>query len=119
MRLRSAPAPRSTCAIVGALLTLVEPNFRTWANIQQYFSRFGLTDKLVSLEKTDLESLNLDRQFDIINAEGFIYTVRPESIWIDQFDRHLVENGFFIISYISLYGSFLEILFRQARSDVK
>jgi hypothetical protein len=102
----------------GALLTLIEPNPKSWVNIQQYFSKFGLTDKLISLEKTDLENFNLNRRFDIINAEGFIYTI-PESVWINQFDRHLAENGFFIISYLSSYGYFLEILLKVLYHRVK
>lgn len=96
----------------GANVTLVEPNHKAWPSISSYFERFNLKSKLSSLEKADLESFQTERKFNFVNAEGFIYTVKPDLIWINQFDRILEHDGFFNISYTEFFGSIFELIHR-------
>lgn len=103
----------------GANVTLVEPNPKAWPCILDYFKRFSLQDKLKSLVKTDLESFKTKERFRFVDAEGFIYTVRPASRWISLFNSILGEDGFFIISYCEAFGSFLELILKLIYSRAK
>jgi hypothetical protein len=49
-------------------------------------------------------------KFDVIDAEGFIYTIQPNSAWIKKAAQCLANDGFFIISYMEMYGGFFELL---------
>lgn len=103
----------------GADIVLVEPNTQAHPRIREYFERFKLRPKLISLENSDLESFNTGQKFDFIDAEGFIYTVRPQSVWIELFARILQEDGFFIISYCEALGSLLELLLKLIHARAK
>lgn len=103
----------------GALLTLVEPNPRSWPCIEDYFRKFGLNGNFKSLEKVDLESYKASKKFSFIDAEGFIYTIRPESIWISLFDKILEDNGLFIISYCESFGSMFELMLKLIYSRAR
>jgi hypothetical protein len=98
----------------GASCTLVEPNPKAHPAIKEYFQRYGFSHRLVSLEHADIEGFakhcQLLEEYDIIDAEGFIYTVRPESLWIDLFARLLNDDGLVILSYCEAFGSFIELL---------
>lgn len=103
----------------GASITLVEPNPKAWPYISDYFENFNFKERLVSIEKVALEAFKTEKQFQIIDAEGFIYTIQPESIWIKLFADILQERGFFIISYMEVYGSFIELLHKLIYARVK
>jgi Methyltransferase domain len=102
-------------ALWGAWCTLVEPNPKALPVIEEYFQRFNLKDKLVGLVPSDLKTLAeapdfSARLFDLVVAEGFIYTVKPESLWIEFFSRLVSPDGFVILFYEEAYGSVVEIL---------
>jgi hypothetical protein len=104
-------------ALWGACCTLVEPNPKAHPVIEEYFQRFNLKDKLINLVPSDLKTLaeGYDysaRLFDLVVAEGFIYTVKPESLWIDFFSRLVTPDGFVILFYEEAYGSMMEILLK-------
>lgn len=96
----------------GADVTLVEPNPNSWPIIEAYFKRFQLTDRLVSRSTADLEQFETDARFRFIDAEGFIYTIKPDSIWIGLFQRILDDDGFAVISYMESFGSLLEFVLK-------
>jgi hypothetical protein len=96
----------------GASLTLVEPNPNAWPKISGYFEKFDLKDKLNSLVKTDLEGFQTTEKFQFIDAEAGIFTIKPGSVWIELFDKILEENGLFVISYMEIYGSLLELFLK-------
>lgn len=102
-----------------ASLTLVEPNPNSWPYIENYFKKFGLGDKLKSLVKVSLESFETTEKFRFIDAEGFIYTIRPESIWINLFNQILEKDGFFIIFYMEAYSSLIELILKLVYTRVK
>ncbi len=102
----------------GARLTLVEPNPNAWPKIGAYFDRFGLQDRLRSLERVSVQQYTPpDARFDLVDAEGFIYTVRPEQTWIDLFHRILKPGGVAILSYQERSGSFFEFLMKVVQAQ--
>src|SRR6185312_15035919 len=66
----------------GARMTLAEPNRLAHDRIQAYFARFDVANHLRELVLSDVEGFLSDRRFDIIDAEGFIYTIQPSETWL-------------------------------------
>lgn len=94
----------------GAHLTLVEPNAEAHTYIRRYFSKFGLDACLDDVVAASLLEYSAPHKFDVIDAEGFIYTIQPNSAWIKKTGECLERDGFLIISYMELYGGFIELL---------
>jgi SAM-dependent methyltransferase len=103
----------------GARMTLAEPNRLAHAKIHGYFARFGLTDRLRELAPADVEGFQSDRRFDIIDAEGFIYTIQPSETWLRIFHRLLNPDGCAIISYYERYGGFFELALKAIHAAGK
>jgi SAM-dependent methyltransferase len=103
----------------GAQLTLVEPNRHAHEKIRAYFSRFILTDRLSELILTDVEGFSTGRAFDIVDAEGFIYTVQPTEKWLHIFHRLLKPNGYAIVFYYERYGGFFELALKAIHAAGK
>ena len=94
----------------GAQLTLVEPNLEAHSYIRKYFSKFKLGSYLNDIAATDLLEFSPQQKFDVVDAEGFIYSIKPNSSWIKKVGKCLNYDGFLIISYMELYGGFIELL---------
>src|SRR5438034_4328867 len=95
-------------ALWGADCTLAEPHVRAHAVICEYFQRFGLGDRLVDLSAHDVAgypvpAADTDR-FDVVDAEGFLYTIQPSSIWIDKLGRLLRDDGLAILFEMTTSG---------------
>lgn len=107
----------------GANCRLVEPNSKTHPVIREYFQRFGMGDKLTGLSGLDVrgyaEKPAWDKKFDFVVAEGFIYTVRPESLWIELFSRIVNPDGFVVLFYMEPFGSFFELMLKVVHSRYK
>jgi hypothetical protein len=107
----------------GANCTLVEPNSKAHPVILDYFRQFKLIDRLVHLECLDLSGFAAStaavENYDVVDAEGFIYTVRPWSLWIDLFARLLREDGFVILFYYERFGGFMELLLKAIHACVR
>lgn len=80
----------------GAKLTLVEPSAEAHSYIRSYFSKFGLGARLDDVIAASLLEFSADRKFDVIDAEGFIYTIQPNSAWIKKAGECLQSDGFLI-----------------------
>lgn len=102
----------------GAHLTLVEPNQQAHAYIRNYFSQFQLNDHLDDVIAASLLEFSAQRKFDIIVAEGFIYTIQPTSAWVKKTGEYLESEGFLIISHMELYGAFIELLTKAIYQQV-
>jgi hypothetical protein len=96
----------------GADIALVEPNENAWSTIRGYFDRFGLSNHLKSLTAGDVRDFTSPEQFDIVVAEGFIYTVQPTEAWLDRFARLLPTDGYLVTSYYEASGFFFELLLK-------
>ena len=59
----------------GGRMTLAEPNKMAHDKINAYFSNFGFSDRMREIALADVEGLRSERRFDVVDAEGFIYTV--------------------------------------------
>lgn len=92
----------------GANMTLVEPNPNALTYIHQNFSKFGMTPDTV-VESTLMEFQSSEK-FDIIDAEGFIYTIQPSDMWFRKLGGLLKKDGFLIITYLEKNGSLIELL---------
>jgi hypothetical protein len=103
----------------GAQLTLVEPNLDAHPYIRRYFANFALDAHLDGVVSAALlEYQPPSRKFDVIDAEGFIYTIQPTSAWIAKARDCLEVDGFFIVSYMELYGGFFELLLKAVYQRV-
>ena len=103
----------------GANMTLAEPNRHAHPKIEAYFAHFGLTERLRQLALADVEGFGSDRGFDIIDAEGFIYTVQPSEKWLGIFHRLLNSDGYAVVSYYERYGGFFELALKAIHAAGK
>lgn len=103
----------------GANMTLAEPNRHAHPKIQAYFAHFSLTERLRELALADVEGFRSDRGFDIIDAEGFIYTVQPSEKWLGIFHRLLNPDGCAVVSYYERYGGFFELALKAIHAAGK
>jgi len=103
----------------GAEVTLVEPNPNAWMPISNYFEKFGLSNQLQTLAKVSLQDFETSDKFDFIDAEGFIYTIKPDVVWINLFSKILAENGFLVLSYYETFGCFLELILKLINARAK
>jgi len=93
-------------------MTLVEPAEAAHPRIRAYFDCFAPPAALRELAAADVLSYVANRRFDMIVAEGFIYTVQPSALWLEAFARALVPGGLALISYIERTASLFELLLR-------
>ncbi|WP_063682723.1 class I SAM-dependent methyltransferase [Bradyrhizobium stylosanthis] len=103
----------------GANMTLAEPNRHAHPKIEAYFAHFGLTGRLRELVLADVEGFRSERRFDIIDAEGFIYTVQPTENWLGIFHRLLNPDGYAVVSYYERYGGFFELALKAIHAAGK
>jgi hypothetical protein len=103
----------------GASMTLAEPNQQAHPRIQAYFSRFGRADGLRELVLSDVEGFDHARRFDMIDAEGFIYTIQPMARWLGVFHRLLQPDGYAVISYYERCGGFFELALKAIHAATK
>lgn len=106
----------------GASCTLCEPNLKAHPFIKEYFDRFNLSSKLVELKNNSIAGDNSNLkpgEYNIIIAEGFIYTVKPDSIWMNLFSRLIAKEGLVVVNYLDTNGSFFELLLKVIYNAVK
>jgi hypothetical protein len=103
----------------GGNMTLAEPNQHAHPKIQAFFARFGLTKRLRELVLADVEGFRSDRRFDIIDAEGFIYTVQPTENRLGIFRGLLNPDGYAVVSYYERYGGFSELALKAIHAAGK
>jgi SAM-dependent methyltransferase len=104
-------------ALWGAHVTLVEPNERAHATIRAYFERFGLGDSLRGISNHDVLEYTDVRRYDLVVAEGFIYTVKPTRAWLGAFHRVLHPGGLFLITYYERSGALFELALRALHAQ--
>jgi hypothetical protein len=103
----------------GSTLTLVEPNSKALPRIKSYLKTFGIGPQTARVEHADVEGFTTDRRFDIVDAEGFIYTVQPTSLWLDIFNGLLNPGGLLVVNYCERCGSIIETLTKAIHALVK
>ena len=109
----------------GAKCRLIEPNIKTHSIIKEYFDKFSLKNNLVSIEEVDVKDFSenadklLKKRYDFVDAEGFIYTIKPNDIWINLFSRTLKQDGFVLIDYYEKFGAYIELSQKVIHSRIK
>lgn len=105
-------------ALWGGTVTLVEPNTAAHEYIHRYFSSFDLGTHLTGISEESLLTFHSLEKFDLIDAEGFIYTIQPQSLWLTKTAELLKKHGLLVVSYMELFGSFIELLTKAIYQQV-
>ena len=100
-------------ASVGASLTLVEPNSLVHPRLMGLFNKFGLEKSIVALIETDINSFERQTKYDMVIAEGFLYTLPNRDEMLQKLCNFLVPGGLGVITYVDRYGSLLEMTKRM------
>jgi SAM-dependent methyltransferase len=103
----------------GARMTLAEPNLQAHPRICAYFAQFDLVDRLDELVSSDVEGFHSEHRFDVVDAEGFIYTVQQTESWLRKFRHLLKPDGYAIVSYYERYGGFFELALKAIHAAGK
>ncbi len=103
-------------ALWGAKCTLAEPNTKAHQTIRNYFEKFNQQDNLEELRPEDVLQYpvpqNDAERFDIVDAEGFIYTILPQTTWLEKCSQLTRPGGFLIVFNCEAYGSFMELMLK-------
>jgi protein-L-isoaspartate O-methyltransferase len=97
----------------GGRMTLVEPNEAAHATIRTYFDTYAPAGALRSIQCANVLDYTVERRFDLVVAEGFIYTVQPSKLWLKRLLHTLVPGGLALISYYERRASLFELLLRR------
>ncbi len=95
-------------ASLGANMTLVEPNEQSLPRLESLFRQFGL-EKQLTLIHQGIESFEADKLYDVVLAEGFLYTLPNRDQLVQMMGQLLVPGGMAVISFIDRYGSLIEL----------
>jgi len=100
-------------ASMGANLTLVEPNEQIQPQIRSLFNKFGFEDYLVALPQTGIEQFESETRYDLVVAEGFLYTLPNRDELIQKIGNLLTPGGLAVISFNDRYGIWIELTRRM------
>jgi len=99
-------------ALHGARLTLVEPNEQVIPRLYELFDRFGVRDQLESVRCSGISAFESNEQFDLVIAEGFLYTLPDRDDLLRRLTRLVAPGMFGIVSSNDLHGGLIELLRR-------
>ena len=95
-------------ALMGARLTLVEPLQFSVDKLKNLFGHYGLQNRIENIYVDKIENISLSEQYDIIVAEGFLYTLPHRRDVLRRLFQSLANNGLLILSTVDAVGSFCE-----------
>lgn len=100
-------------ASVGANLTLVEPNEQVLPRLRTLFRKFGLEERIATLVQEDIASFEPRTLYDVVLAEGFLFTLPNRDEMVQKIGSLLVPGGLAVISLNDRYGGLLEMTRRM------
>jgi Methyltransferase domain len=104
----------------GADCTLAEPNRKAHDTIRNYFAKFAQTQRLRELRSEDVVQFPVPtseaERFDVVDAEGFIYTIQPTRLWLEKCAQLTRTGGFFVVFHCEAYGGFMELMLKVIHS---
>lgn len=103
----------------GAKLTLCEPNPNCLKHINQYFEYYQLKESIRHIYQLDLLNFPEEKQYDLLIAEGFIYTIQPSNAWLKKCSALLKDQGMMVVSYFDDCGSFVELFHKLLFSYIE
>ncbi len=93
-----------------------EPHEKAHGTIRDYFSRLQQDDRLKQLRSEDVLQISAPlheaERFDVVDAEGFIYTILPTRSWLEKCAALTRTGGFFVVFYYEAYRSFMELVLK-------
>ncbi|MDO9084083.1 MAG: methyltransferase domain-containing protein, partial [Humidesulfovibrio sp.] len=98
----------------GADLTLVEPNEQAHGRLRDVFSAFGLTERLSALSSLGIDEFPEDEKFNLVLAEGFLFTLPNKAEMAAKICRLLAPGGIGVISFNCRFGGLIELHKRLA-----
>ncbi len=105
-------------AAMGAHLTLVEPHEATAAAIAPLFERFGQSAQLERVEVKGLGQFITEERFDLVIAEGFLFTLDDRDLALANLAQLIAPGGFGVTSYNDRHGMLIELVRRALLWDV-
>jgi SAM-dependent methyltransferase len=99
-------------ALFGAHLTLVEPNQQVLPRLTDLFSRFGVGGQIESLTCAGIDGFKSERRYDLVVAEGFLYTLANRAELLAKIADFVRPGCFGVISFNDRCGGLLEYLRR-------
>jgi hypothetical protein len=107
-------------ALWGADCTLAEPNRKAHETIRNYFGKFAQTERLRELRSEDVVQFPVPtseaERYDVVDAEGFIYTIQPTRLWLEKCAQLTRTGGFFVVFHCEAYGGFMELMLKVIHS---
>jgi SAM-dependent methyltransferase len=100
-------------ACVGANITLVEPNDQVLPQLKSLFQKFGVTEHIAALVTEGIDTFESDLTYDIVLAEGFLFTLPNRDEMVQKIGRLLKPGGLAVISFNDRYGCLLEMTRRM------
>ena len=97
-------------AIWGANLQLVEPVEAFHRKIRDYFDQYGQTERLQGIVTQTLLEYEADPVFDIVLAEGFVYTTGPAEKWTRKLASFCCPQGLVLFNIYETGGALIEVL---------
>ena len=82
----------------GAQLSIVEPNSHAKARLLENFEHFGLSEYISYFSDSPLQYFSSSQAYDFLVAEGFIFTLRPNFLWIEKCASLLKPDGLMFFS---------------------
>ncbi len=96
-------------AAVGANLTLVEPNDQVWPRLRALFEKFHLEHRIVELVQDGIRDFNPEGQYDVVIAEGFLYTLPDRDQMLRKLASFLAPGGMAVMTINDRHGGLLEM----------
>ena len=91
-------------------MTLVEPVSDFIDALRRYFDAYGLTPQIDEVKCASIEEYKDKTTYDLVIAEGFIYTIGKPDYWAPLLLSFARKDGFVVTSYLEMTGSLIEIL---------
>lgn len=92
----------------GARLTFIEPLEYSINHLKALFRHYGVEGAIENIYIDTVENITLDKQYDIIVAEGFISTLQSRRQVLRKLYQSLANDGLLIFSTMDITGGFCE-----------
>jgi SAM-dependent methyltransferase len=99
-------------ASFGARLTLAEPNGQVFERLFLTFRNLGLEGRIADLVETTLGGFHSEKTFDLVIAEGFLYTLPDREAMLQKLLGFIKPGSLGVISFNDRHGCLLEMLRR-------
>lgn len=97
-------------AMLGANLTLVEPNEHTRPGLLPLFERFGLRDRVREVSAETIDAFKSERTFDLVVAEGFVDTLADRERAIERLCELASAGGIVSVTRHEAVGMLVEFV---------